>query len=106
MTAIRDLYAATNEAQARGYDASRFSFNKAVGACPVCAGQGLRTVEMNFLPDVKVLCEACAGKRFNPETLEVLWRGKSIGDVLEMEIDEAVDFFASMPSIAYPLKLI
>lgn len=105
MTAIRDLYAATNEAQARGYDASRFSFNKAVGACPVCAGQGLRTVEMNFLPDVKVLCEACAGKRFNPETLEVLWRGKSIGDVLEMEIDEAVDFFASMPSIAYPLKL-
>ena len=74
MTAIRDLYAATNEAQARGYDASRFSFNKAVGACPVCAGQGLRTVEMNFLPDVKVLCEACAGKRFNPETLEVLWQ--------------------------------
>lgn len=69
------------------------------------AEMALRTVEMNFLPDVKVLCEACAGKRFNPETLEVLWRGKSIGDVLEMEIDEAVDFFASMPSIAYPFKL-
>ena len=105
MTAIRDLFAQTNEAQARGFGASRFTFNKTEGACPVCAGHGLRTVEMNFLPDVKVLCEACSGKRFNQETLDVLWRGKSIGDVLEMEVDEAVEFFSSMPSIAHPLKL-
>lgn len=105
MTPIRDLFASTNEAKARGYGASRFTFNKTEGACPECAGQGLRTVEMNFLPDVKVLCEACGGKRFNPETLSVEWKEKSIGDVLAMEIDEAVEFFASMPSISHPLKL-
>ena len=105
MTPIRDLFASTNEAKARGYGAGRFTFNKSEGACPVCAGQGLRTVEMNFLPDVKVLCEACGGMRFNPETLAVEWKGKSIGEVLAMEVDEAVDFFASMPSIAHPLKL-
>ncbi|MDO5532696.1 excinuclease ABC subunit UvrA [Sutterella sp.] len=105
MTAIRDLFASANEAKERGFDAGRFTFNKPEGACPLCAGQGLRTVEMSFLPDVKILCEACGGMRFNPETLAVLWKGKSIGDVLRMEIDEAVGFFATMPSIAHPLKL-
>ena len=103
---IRKLYAETLEAKARGYAAGRFSFNTGDGRCPSCEGQGMRTIEMSFLPDVKVLCESCKGARFNPETLAVTWRGKSIGDVLQMEVDEAVDFFASMPSIAHPLQLL
>ena len=103
---IRKLYAETLEAKARGYAPGRFSFNTGDGRCPTCEGQGMRTIEMSFLPDVKVPCEACHGARFNPETLAVTWRGKSIGDVLRMEVDEAVDFFASMPSIAYPLQLL
>ncbi len=103
---IRKLYAETLEAKARGYGPGRFSFNTGDGRCPVCEGQGLRTIEMSFLPDVKVPCEACGGARFNPETLAVTWRGKSIGDVLAMSVDEAVDFFASMPSIAHPLQLL
>ncbi|EGI76601.1 excinuclease ABC subunit UvrA [Hylemonella gracilis] len=103
---IRKLYAETLEAKARGYGPGRFSFNTGEGRCPTCEGQGMRTIEMSFLPDVKVPCESCHGARFNPETLAVSWRGKSIGDVLRMEIDEAVDFFASMPSIAHPLQLL
>ncbi|MBX3645392.1 MAG: excinuclease ABC subunit UvrA [Rubrivivax sp.] len=103
---IRKLFTETLEAKARGYAAARFSFNTGDGRCRTCEGQGMRTIEMSFLPDVKVPCESCHGQRFNAETLAVSWRGKSIGDVLQMEVDEAVEFFASMPSIAHPLQLL
>jgi len=103
---IRKLFADTLEARARGYAANRFSFNTGEGRCPGCEGQGIRTIAMSFLPDVKVLCETCKGARFNPETQAVTWRGKNIGDVLQMEVDEAVEFFATMPVIAHPLQLL
>lgn len=103
---VRKLFADTLEAKARGYGAGRFSFNTGEGRCPDCAGQGMRTIEMNFLPDVKVACETCGGVRFNPETLSVTWRGKNIGEVLQMEVDEAVEFFGSMPAISHPLQLL
>ena len=103
---IRKLFADTLEARARGWAAGRFSFNTGDGRCPECEGQGIRTIEMAFLPDVKVHCDACNGMRFNRETLAATWRGKHIGDVLRMEVDEAVEFFASMPSIAHPLRLL
>ena len=102
---IRKLFADTLEARARGYTPSRFSFNTGDGRCPACEGQGVRTIAMSFLPDVKVPCDVCHGQRFNPETLAVTWRGKNIGEVLTMEIDEAVEFFGSMTSIAHPLQL-
>jgi excinuclease ABC subunit A len=103
---IRKLFADTQEARIRGYGAARFSFNTGEGRCPGCEGQGLRTIEMNFLTDVKVLCDVCSGRRFNIDTLGVKLRGKSAGEVLAMEVDDAVGFFASSPSIAHPLKLL
>ena len=104
--AIRRLFAESNEAKLRGFAANRFSFNTGNGRCPTCEGQGMQTIEMNFLPDVKVLCESCRGARFNRETLDITMRGKSVGDVLAMSIDEAVEYFSAHASILHPLKLL
>ena len=101
---IRKLYGQLPEAKIRGYKPGRFSFNVKGGRCETCKGAGVRVIEMNFLPDVYVLCEACQGKRYNRETLEVRYKGKSINDVLNMTIRLAVDFFANIPSIARKLQ--
>jgi excinuclease ABC subunit A len=103
---IRKLFAETTESKMRGWTASRFSFNTGAGRCPVCEGQGQITLEMNFLPDVKMPCEACGGARFNPETLAVTWKGKTVAEVLGMAVEDAVEFFAAHPSIAHPLRLL
>jgi len=103
---IRRVYAGTTEARIRGYSASRFSFNTAGGRCEACQGQGMQTVEMSFLPDVKVLCDVCGGRRFNSETLAVSWREASIGDVLAMNVEDAVGFFAAHPRVHHALKLL
>ena len=103
---IRRVFAGTHEARVRGYQASRFSFNTSGGRCSECEGAGIRTIEMSFLPDVKVLCERCGGRRFDRETLEIQWRGRTIGDVLAMNVEEAVAFFAAHPRIARPLRLL
>jgi excinuclease ABC subunit A len=103
---IRSLFTMTPEAMIRGYKAGRFSFNVSGGRCETCEGSGVRTIEMSFLPDVYVECETCQGKRFNRETLEIRYKGKSISDVLNMTIDEAVDFFEMIPKIHRKLKTI
>ena len=101
---IRNLLVKLPEAQIRGYKAGRFSFNVAGGRCETCKGGGMKVIEMNFLPDVYVLCEDCRGKRYNKETLEVRYKGKSISDILDMTIDQSVDFFEGIPQIMLKLK--
>ena len=103
-TMIRDLFAATPDAQAHGFKSGRFSFNVAGGRCENCTGDGIIKIEMHFLPDVYVPCEVCGGKRYNRETLDVKYKGKSISDVLEMTVEEACEFFRSIPSIYNKLR--
>ncbi|WP_302489143.1 excinuclease ABC subunit UvrA [uncultured Mitsuokella sp.] len=104
--AIRELFSQTSEARMRGYKAGRFSFNVKGGRCEACRGDGILKIEMHFLPDVYVPCEVCKGARYNRETLEVRYKGKNISEVLDMTIDEAVEFFANVPRIARKLKII
>jgi len=103
-TDIRTLFASVPEAKIRGYNAGRFSFNVKTGRCDVCEGGGMRVIEMNFLPDVYVPCEKCNGKRYNRETLEIRYKGKSISDVLDMTVDDAVVFFQAVPNIFRKIK--
>jgi excinuclease ABC subunit A len=103
---IRKLFAGTVDARLRGYTAARFSFNTGDGRCHACGGHGMRKVEMNFLPNVRVECEECKGWRFNQETLSVRYKGKHIGEVLMMDIDEATEYFESIPSVHHTLQLL
>lgn len=103
---IRNLFVELPEAKIRGYKPGRFSFNMSGGRCDVCKGNGYRSIEMNFLPNVLVPCEACHGQRYNRETLEVRFKGKSIADVLDMTINQAVEFFENMPSILSKIKVL
>lgn len=101
---IRDIFAETNEAKLRGYQKGRFSFNVPGGRCETCQGDGSLKIEMHFLSDIYVPCETCKGKRYNKETLEVKYKGKSISDVLEMTVDEALEFFDKIPKIKQKIK--
>ena len=103
-TDIRELFASTNDAKIRGFNSGRFSFNVKGGRCEACQGDGLLKIEMHFLSDVYIPCEVCKGKRYNSETLEVKYKGKNIYDVLEMTIEEAAEFFFSIPKISRKLK--
>jgi excinuclease ABC subunit A len=105
-TDIRSLFVELPEAKIRGYRPGRFSFNTSGGRCDACGGNGYKTIEMNFLPDVLVPCEVCGGRRYNRETLEVRYKGKSIADVLDMTINQAVEFFASQPKILNKIKVL
>lgn len=105
-TEIRQLFASVPEAKIRGYNAGRFSFNVKSGRCEVCEGSGMRTIEMNFLPDVYVHCEKCNGKRYNRETLEIRYKGKSISDVLDLTVEEAVEFFQNIPYLYRKIKVL
>jgi excinuclease ABC subunit A len=104
--AIRRLFAESTEARMRGFTASRFSFNTAGGRCEACEGQGMQRIEMNFLPDVQVLCDVCGGRRFNAETLGILFKGKSIGAVLAMSVDEALEFFTAPGAVRHAISLL
>jgi excinuclease ABC subunit A len=106
LTTIRDLFAESPMARERGYDAGRFSFNVKGGRCEACQGDGMVRVEMHFLPDVYVPCDLCKGLRFNRETLDVRWRGKTIAEVLALTVDEAADFFSAIPPLARRLHLL
>jgi excinuclease ABC subunit A len=103
---IRKLFAKTREAKIRGYKAGRFSFNTKGGRCEYCKGQGTMVIEMHFLPDVYVTCPQCRGKRYNPQTLEVTYKGKTIADVLDMRIEESLGFFANFPTVIRLLKML
>ena len=101
---IRDIFATTNEAKLRGYQKGRFSFNVSGGRCEACQGDGVLKIEMHFLPDVYVPCEVCKGKRYNKETLEVKYKGKSISDILDMTVEEALEFFSNVPRIKQKIQ--
>ena len=101
---MREVYAATQEARSRGYDPGRFSFNVKGGRCEACQGDGVIRVEMHFLPDVYVTCDVCQGRRYNRETLEIRYKGRSINEVLDMTVEEALAFFANVPAIAGKLQ--
>ena len=101
---IRDLFATTNEAKMRGYQKGRFSFNVPGGRCEACQGDGVLKIEMHFLPDIYVPCEVCKGQRYNRETLEVKYKGKTIADVLDMTVEEGLEFFAKVPKIKQKLQ--
>ena len=103
-TDIRELYASTQDAKLRGFTSGRFSFNVKGGRCEACQGDGIIKIEMHFLPDVYVPCDVCKGKRYNRETLEIKYKGKSIYDVLEMTVEEGLEFFSSLPRIARKLQ--
>ncbi|MCY4327383.1 MAG: excinuclease ABC subunit A, partial [Rhodobacteraceae bacterium] len=103
-TPIRNWYAGLPESKARGYKPGRYSFNVKGGRCEACQGDGVKKISMHFLPDIYVSCESCRGTRYNPETLEIKFRGKSIGDVLQMTIDDALDLFSAIPAISNKLK--
>ncbi len=101
---IRDLFATTNEAKMKGYQKGRFSFNVPGGRCEACQGDGVLRIEMHFLPDIYVPCEVCKGKRYNQETLEVKYKGKSIADVLDMTVEEALEFFKNIPRVKQKIQ--
>src|SRR5690606_5545536 len=101
---IRDVFALSNEAKIRGYKKGRFSFNIKGGRCEACKGDGIIKIEMHFLPDVYVPCEVCKGQRYNRETLEIKWKGKSIADVLNMTIEDGCQFFENVPKIQRKLQ--
>ena len=103
-TPIRELFAATQEARLRGYSAGRFSFNVKGGRCETCSGDGILQIEMQFLPDVYVPCETCGGKRYNREALEVTWKGMTIADVLNLQVDDALERFSAVPAIRNRLQ--
>jgi len=105
-TYVRELFAKTKEAKSRGYSAGRFSFNVKGGRCESCAGDGVKKIEMNFLPDIYVKCEVCKGKRYNDEALQILYKGKNISEVLNMTIDESLEFFTNIPAVKRKLKVL